>query len=634
MTTRPALPGGLSPEDLSSWARIRRYAVPRWMIERATEARVSGDWRAACATAAVDVPQDLDPERIADRYGADVAAQVADDLRHLAPDLLRWHLPRTLGGHTTLAPCTRVVLAAYGGSGPVLSLTNTPMLAGPQRLRLHFGPAVPPEGEKLHGLRYVTQDWTAARRFWDARRTGELRWSAGAPDTFDAGDPLGAREVTAGSGGSDRAPAAAPHARLPFLHPDGTPLTPEELPDEPPGSGSDPAALAEWIAVLQFRGDHTEAYAAAGLGLDLTPPPQEPRSYQQLDVARLTSFIAPDLTRLAHETRLLARAGRGSRFRLDLDWRGHLRVELDPDAPEGVPPRVSGHDRGQQAGVPRLPSYVWQRLPDIGLLRAGRIRPDELHPLVTAALFPNVPGPVTGPPAPRAPEPVRVRCGGIWHEVVQRDGVLAGPHTEQERQRELALRAFGGTISGCFAAQAAWTSGRGRLPRALREQRNALFLHAQHGDTPAVVALLDAGTDPYVRDLKGRGLLHVLHLLDHRELLPRLLAIGLDLEAKDKAGRTPLQTAVHEGGSVELVRELLAAGARIDVTDEMELSLAQAIRRYERTDLMFLRRRVLREHPGLGSGWFDAYMDERNSSDIDWSMEAEEEPADDKEIHR
>ncbi|WP_051717659.1 ankyrin repeat domain-containing protein [Streptomyces sp. NRRL F-5727] len=655
MTTRPLLPGGLSPEDLSSWARVRRYAVPGWMIERATEARESGDWRAACAAAAVDVPDDLDPERIADRYGAEVAAQVADDLRHLAPDLLRWHLPRTLGGHTTLAPCRRVVLAAYGRPGPVLSLTNTPMLAGPQRLRLHFGPAVPPEGDKLHGLLYVTEDWTAARRFWDARRSGELRWSAGAVDAVDHGDSLSTRKattdsplttgspVTASPATTDSplttgspvtaSPLAVPHARLPFLHLDGTPLTPEELPDEAPDSDSDPAALAEWIAVLQARGAHTEAYAAAGLGLDLTPPPQGPRSYRQLDVAGLTSFIAPDLTRLAHETRRLAQAGRGSAFRLDLDWRGHLRVELDPGAPEGTPPRVSGRERGQEAGIPRLPTYVWQRLPDIGLLRAGRIRPEDLHPLVTAALFPDLGGPVTGPPGPRTPGPVRVRCGGIWHEVVQRDGVLTGPHTEQERQRELALRAFGGTISGCFAAQAAWTSGRDRLPRALREQRNALFLHAQHGDTPAVVALLDAGTDPHVRDLKGRGLLHVLHLLDHRELLPRLLAAGLDLEAKDKAARTPLQTAVHEGGSVELVRELLAAGARIDVTDEMDLSLAQAIRRYERTDLMFLRRRVLREHPGLGSDWFDAYMDERDSSAVDWNADAEEDPADDKEIH-
>ncbi|MFH8727496.1 ankyrin repeat domain-containing protein [Streptomyces termitum] len=610
MTARPDLPGGLTAEEAASWARVRRYAVPRWMIERATRARESGDWRTACAVAAVDVPDDLDPRRIADRYGSGTAARVADDLRHLAPDLLRWHLPRTLGGHSTLAAGRRVLLAAYdapGAAGPVLSVTNTPMLAGPQRLRLHLGPAVAPQDDRLHGVRYVTEDWTAARRFWDARRTGELRWSAGAADAAAPGRP-------------------APRDRIPFLRADGTPLAADELPTEAPDA-ADPAALAEWIAVLQARGEHAEAYAAAGLGLDLTPPPRGPRSYRELDVAALTSFVAPDLTRLAPELRRLARAGHGTAFRLDLEWRGHLRIGLDPAAPDVRPPHVTGHERGQEDGVPRLPSYAWQRLPDIGLLRAGRIRPEELHPLVAAALFPHA-GPAAGPPGPRLPGPVRVRCGGAWHEVAPRDGVLAGPHTERERQREQALLAFGGTVSGCFAARAAWSGGEGRLPRALREQRNALFLHAQHGDTPAVLALLDAGTDPHVRDRRGRGLLHLLPLLDHRELLPRLLAAGVDLEAKDKADRTPLQSAVHGGGSAALVADLLAAGARTDVVDEAELSLAQTIRRYERTDLMALRHRLLRDHPGLGSEWFDDYMDERDSSGIDWNAP---EPADEKE---
>jgi hypothetical protein len=129
----------------------------------------------------------------------------------------------------------------------------------------------------------------------------------------------------------------------------------------------------------------------------------------------------------------------------------------------------------------------------------------------------------------------------------------------------------------------------------------------------------------------GRGLLHVLHLLDHRELLPRLLAAGLDLEAKDRTDRTPLQSAVHCGGSAALVRDLLDAGARIDVTDEMELSLAQVIRRYERTDLMFLRRRVLKEHPGIGSEWFDDYISERDD-EPDWDEDEEPGRGEDEEL--
>ncbi|MET9378614.1 ankyrin repeat domain-containing protein [Streptomyces sp. NPDC002992] len=597
----PLPPAALPPADAAVWARVRRHAVPRWMIERATEARLAGDWRATCAAAAVDVPDGLDPERIADRYGPDVAARVADDLRHLAPDLLRWHLPRVLGGHTTVTPGRRVVLASYGSTGPVLSLTTSPMLEGPQRLLLHVGPARPPALDKLHGLTYATEDWTAARRFWDARHTGELRYSAG----------------PSGSG------------RLPFLRPDGTPLTAEELPTEDPGT-ADPAARAEWVAVLQARGAHAEAYAAAGLDLDLTSPPQGRRSYRPLDVAELLGYIAPDLTRLAPEIRRLGLAGRGTRFRVPVEWRGHLLVERDPADADETRAYVAGRERYQEEDAPLLPAYAWQRLPDIGLLRAGRIRPEDLHPLVTAALFPHA-GSVAGPPGPKVPAPVRVRCGGAWHEVVSRNGVLDIPHTEQERQRELALRAFGGTVTGCFATQHAWTSGEGRLPRALREERRVLFQHVQHGDAPGVLALLDAGTDPHVRDRMGRGLLHVLHLLDHRELLPRLLAAGLDLEAKDRTDRTPLQSAVHCGGSAALVRDLLDAGARIDVTDEMELSLAQVIRRYERTDLMFLRRRVLKEHPGIGSEWFDDHMSERDE-EPDWDEDEEPGRDEDEEL--
>ncbi|MFF9149464.1 ankyrin repeat domain-containing protein [Streptomyces sp. NPDC014861] len=587
------------------------------MIERATDARLAGDWRTACAVAAVDVPADLDPDRIAERYGTDVAARVADDLCHLAPDLLRWHLPRVLGGHTTLAPCRRIVLAVYGPREPVLSVTTSPMLAGPQRLALRFGPAVDPARDTLHGLNYTTEDWTAARRFWDARRTAELR-------------------LCAGGTGSER---------LPFLHRDGTPLTPEELPAEDPGH-ADPAALAEWVAVLQGRGDHVEAFAAAGLDLDLTAPPVERPSRPPLDVHDLIGRTAFDLTRIAPEIRLLQAAGRGTSFRVRVTWRGDLRFDLDPaEAPvldrvpvldrapasAGVtgsgggaahaPARVSALTRTAES-VAYLPSYAWQRLPDIGLLRAGRIGPDALHPLVAAALFPQL-GPATGPGGPTPPAPVHVRCRGEWHQVVSRDGTLDVPHTEQEQRRELALRAFGGAVSGCFATRHAWTSGEGRLPHALRDERRAFFLHVQHGDTPGVLALLDAGTDPLIRDGDRRSLLHLLHLLDHRALLPRLLAAGSDLEAVDRNGRTPLVAAVCGGGSPDLVRDLVAAGARIDATDEMELSLAQIVRKYARTDLMFLRRRVLAEHPGIGSDWYDDYIAERDG-EPDWDEEPPE----------
>ncbi|MFJ4776578.1 ankyrin repeat domain-containing protein [Streptomyces sp. NPDC088762] len=558
------LSGGFRQEDGPAWQRIRRYAVPGWMIEQATAHRLAGDWRAACTAAAVDVDFEL-PELEA-RYGAAVAEAVADDLRHLAPDLLRWHLPRLLGGRTTIAPDLRILLASYGGpGGPTLSVTTPVMTEGSQRLRLQCAPVVAKKWNVYTGQGFVPEDWTAVRPFWDARCASEL----------------GAR----------------------FAVQDG---------------------LAERIARLRDREDVVEAYAAAGIECDLTVPAPQP--YQRpADPKALLARIPVDLTRLAPEVARLVAAGAGNRYRIAAGWLFHLLLEHGPD---GLRARIA--PQAEALAVPSLPRYAWQRLPDLELVRAGRITPRELHPLVAAALFPGA-GPVVGPPGPESGRPVRVRCRGGWHEVRSRGGVLDVPHTPEEQQRERAMRAFGGAVSGCFAVQQAWTTGEGRLPRALRAQRHELFLRAQHGDTPGVVALLDAGVDPRIRDARGRGLLHVLHLLDHEVLLPRLLAAGLDLEARDRSERTPLLSAVHWGGSADLVRDLLAAGSRIDVIDEMELSLSQEIRRYKRTDLAFLRDRVDEEFPGIGADWFDEHMEyrEEDADDEDADEDADEDEDDD-----
>ncbi|MEU6298178.1 ankyrin repeat domain-containing protein [Streptomyces erythrochromogenes] len=544
------LAGGFTVEDAPAWQRIRRHAVPGWMIERATAHRLAGDWRAACAAAAVDVGFELSD--IEARHGAAVAAAVAEDLRHLAPDLLRWHLPRLLGGRTTLATDLRIVLATYGGpGGPALSVTTPLMTEGSQRLRLHCAP-VTAEYDTYTGRGFVPEDWTAIRPFWDARHASEL----------------GAR----------------------FAEPEG---------------------LAGRVARLRAAGDPVGAFAAAGITCDLTVP--TPRSYQRpADPGALLAQLPVDLTRLAPETVRLVAAGAGDRYRIPVNWRCSLLLE--PDGPGALRARVI--EAAEAATVPILPRYAWQRLPDLELVRTGRISPRALHPLVAAALFPEA-GPAVGPPGPEAGGPVRVRCRGGWHEVRSRGGVLDVPHTPEEQQRERAMRAFGGAVSGCFAVQQIWTTGEGRLPRGLRAQRHELFLRMQHGDTPGVLALLDAGLDPRVRDARRRGLLHGLHLLDHEVLLPRLLAAGLDLEARDTAERTPLLSAVHWGGSADLVRALLAAGARIDVIDEMELSLSQEVRRYKRTDLAFLRDRVDEEFPGIGADWFDEHMEYREAEEND-----------------
>ncbi|MEU5313233.1 ankyrin repeat domain-containing protein [Streptomyces sp. NPDC021562] len=586
----------LPPDEASGRRRVRRYAVPGWMIERATERRLAGDWRGACAAANVDVAFDL--SEIAEHCGDDVVAALTDDLRHLAPDLLRWHLPRHLGGRTTLAAGRTVVLARYRPitphegprATPYLHITTGPMADGPQRIALRFRTVGDEQAAGVFGP--ATEDWRPARHLWDARHTAELRERCG--------------------GGRDRSP---------FFRADGTALGPDDLPTAGPGQ-DDLAARTEWTTLTHLRDGSPAAFAAAGIRLDLTPP--EKPGWYQADPEQLLRGLALNHARLEPEVRRQRSAGAGGRFLIAAHWRTYLLLE----PVDGGGLLVRTVDREQAKGLPFLAEARWRRLPDLDLLRDGEITPEHLHPLVREALFPalHVPPGQGGPPAPTAPAPVRVRCRGAWHEVGFRPGgPLSMPHSDDERQREQALRAFGGTVAGCFAVEQTWTSGKGRLPKALRAQRNELFLRAQHGDTPGVLALLDAGVDARVRDAGGRTLLHVLNLLDHEELLPRLLAAGVDLEARDRRERTPLFTAVNDLGSKALVEALVAAGARLDVTDESEVSLAQLVRRYKRPDLAFLRDRVQAEHPGVGADWWDEWLDEQEQYDSE-DPDDEEEP--------
>ncbi|MEU9305418.1 ankyrin repeat domain-containing protein [Streptomyces sp. NPDC048269] len=484
--SRKPLVGGLPVEEVTLWHRVRRFAVPRWMIEGATEARLAGDWRAACAVAAVDVALDL--AQIGERHGAAVRDAVAGDLAHLAPDLLRWHLPRALAAGTMLSPRRVVLLARHGGGGrrrfradaPASYLVaRTPEWDAPQRLVLDLVAADDPAVRRDH----LVEDWTAARHFWDARHAPELRaWCGG------------------GAG------------RLPFFRADGTPLGPRELPDTDPGS-ADPAAREEWTAVLQARGDVVGAFGTAGVDLDLTALPPHAGWGPEQPEAVIAGLLL-DLPRTVREVRRLVAAGVADRFRIPGVYPGDVLIErADPGAHVALRARATAMNA--RTGVPTLPGIVWRRLPDLQLVRSGRLAPEELHPLVAAALFPAS-GPACGPPGPPAVlAPVRVRCQGEWHVVGFRDGELLVPHSAREQQREQAMLAFGGAVSGCFAVQRAWTSGLGRLPRALRPLRREVFERARHGDIPGVAALLAAGLDPAVRDnATGQSLQDVLRLQD------------------------------------------------------------------------------------------------------------------------
>ena len=569
MTTR--YPQTFSPDEAASWRRVRKYAVPRSMIEQATERRLAGDWLGACAAANVDV--DFDLADLTPWLGPQTAARVAQDLKHLAPDLLRWHLPRWLHGRSTLAPGQCVLLASYAGrpaEGPHLYATTLRMIDGPQRLTLRFGGI-----DERYSRRYGhVQDWRFARHLWDARHTGELLERCG--------------------GGN----------RAPFRNADGTPRAASELPTQDPGP-SDPVGHHEWVTLLCDRGGIEQALAAEGITLD--DALRESRHYGR-PVMEVLAKQSLALATLEPEVRRLAAAGLGNRCRFTSNRLPLLQLEPNEDAP-GLSIRQAEWVGVERA--PALPEAFWRRLPDLDLLRFGDITPEELHPLVSASLFPaRAPQATDGPqsPALRPPAATRVRCRGEWHEVRSLDGRLRTAHTEEEERRERAMRAFGGPVTGCFAVAQAWTSGTGWLPKALRKQRLEFFARVQQGDTAEVLRLLDAGIDPHIRDGRQRTLLHLLHLLDHETMLPRLLAAGLDLEARDQSQRTPLHVAVGEGTEA-LVRALLDAGARTDAVDDGNRSLPYVILHHRRRELRFLYDTVIRDHPKLEDGLYYSWED-------------------------
>ncbi|MEH1165286.1 hypothetical protein V6V47_07855 [Micromonospora sp. CPCC 205539] len=168
---------------LSLWRRVREFAVPPSMIECATARRQTGDWAGACAAARVDV--DVSLRAVADRHGRELAAQLRVDLRHLAPDLLRWHLPR-VAPDGMLRPGLTVSLARYGsadrdGGGTVHLVASTPPAWADAGQRISLGVwdrSRSGAGASPHPDQRFRLD--LHRHLWDARRATELRSRSGA----------------------------------------------------------------------------------------------------------------------------------------------------------------------------------------------------------------------------------------------------------------------------------------------------------------------------------------------------------------------------------------------------------------------------------------------------------------------
>lgn len=540
---------GLTSEQLGIWAHIRRYSVPRSMIEESARAREAGDWRAACGASHVDVTFDL--AEVARQYGSGVAERLEDDLRHLAPDLVRWHLPRVDSQNATLAARLTCVLASYGDkvtTGPFLTVHTPDGVMLRQRLRLGFAPT----SQVRRGTGRVW--WTGLRHLWDARCSDEWRIHCG---------------------GSDRAP---------FFEADGTPRS-----DDPRTrhNGEDPAVRTELVAGLHRAHDMSAAFAAAGVDVTASQLPHQGQP------TRLTALGGSPVAPTQWATALAAlrpvsdtwvvRHGGYQVVILDGSQPGRLRASvLNPDEADRV--------RKDWNRLPRFPEVAWRRSADLDLVAAERLTPEELHPLVRAALFPKrstVDGPI-GPLVPTPPQRVRVRCRNEWHHVIPEGPPLRLlAHDDVETSREMTLAALTGGHTGCFKARRAWSRGEDGLSRGLQKQRSELFFRMRHGDAAGVEAMLDAGFDPTVIDYSDRSLLHHLAKVDHERLLPRLLAAGLDVTARDALGNTPLQYVVKHRATPALVRALVAAGGA-DTPDGWNWVVPEVVSEYQRMDPDFV----------------------------------------------
>ncbi|GAA3252796.1 hypothetical protein ACFO1B_45140 [Dactylosporangium siamense] len=498
---------GRVSRELRGWHRVRRFTVPRWMIEEATRRRLAGDWRGACDAAGVDVALDL--ARIRRDHGAAVAAAVEDDVRHLAPDLLRWHL---IGA----APATalRPVDVRLAGYGP-MALRIRPRHPGTpsRRLELVFteraGGApqdVSPDRshDQSQGLSQdLLQDLSQDRERWDSRHAGALLDRCGGYD-----------------------------GHLPFFTATGDRL--------PEAAWTD----RERVIAAQDAGDWVRAWNVAGFDVRALQALVERGHW----IERHLRESRPDLAQVRAAVGEI-RTGRRDRVRVGLSGGNVLgftaQLSVDADLRVSYP----------SAPVPQpdLPVVRAERVVDFDLVRLGLLPMEQLHPLVGDALFPGLAGLFEGPPDP-VPDlaPVRVRCQGVWHVLGD------GHHTGEEMRRELALRALGGApLRGCFAARAGWRAPDAWTPKVLRLRRRDIVLHAVNGDAPAIAAWLDAGLDPHLRDHLGRTLLHLIAWLpDPEPVVTRLRHAGLDPRARDRAGRTPTQHAVAEGGTPQAIRAL------------------------------------------------------------------------------
>ncbi|WP_329413731.1 hypothetical protein OG802_24715 [Streptomyces sp. NBC_00704] len=434
---------------LSFWPRVREFAVPAAMIETATARRRAGDWAGACAAAGFDV--DFDLRLRARTHGRESAVRIRSDLRHLAPDLLRWHLPR-IAPDGLLRPGLTVALARYDRAGrdgvrPVQLVLRTPPAwadAG-QRVSLALLDASDPAtNDRRHPHPRPDRRFRLDlhRHLWDARRAGELRVRSGAD-----------------------LPSVAPAA-------------------DPP---ADPVQDPSGVRALRELGCAVDRWEA------------EARILLRAEGRDGGS--------------VLVRIGAGRRLVLDVGEDGATTPARTAAGPGPGPGTETGRAgpvlrgaEGRDASLPVLPDAATWVLPDLTLLRSGAVGAGQLHPLVASALVPGTPEPRPAPPVAgpadgdRIPDPALgrarlVACQGATHRIGLVDGVLSAlDHDPAEIRREELLAALTGTPLPCLRA----IDRAHRRPDCLVGVRDRLL----HGDVAGALAVVEGllGPDAVLRD--------------------------------------------------------------------------------------------------------------------------------------
>ncbi|KAI8816761.1 ankyrin repeat-containing domain protein [Fimicolochytrium jonesii] len=88
------------------------------------------------------------------------------------------------------------------------------------------------------------------------------------------------------------------------------------------------------------------------------------------------------------------------------------------------------------------------------------------------------------------------------------------------------------------------------------------------GHVQIVSILHSAGADLTLEDNQGYNALHLAAHAGNALMIVFLLALGMDVNSLDTMGRTALMWSAYKGNSIDSLRELLRAGAALDLVDQ------------------------------------------------------------------